>query len=217
MKRRLKKNVRYGLFGVVLVAFFGFGFSLWTSLFPQNVSKSKDPYKYVDKTIFNDVIPVVNEVVAIKRPYNNLDVKIVKGYYDYLDDSEEQEKSLIYSENTYIQSSGVSYGGVSDFEVLSILDGTVIDVKEDSLLGKIVEIRHSNDIISVYQSLSEVSCNVNDVVKAGSVIGISGISNISPSLGSHLHFELIVKGINVNPENYYDKLLNELGEQLFLV
>lgn len=53
--------------------------------------------------------------------------------------------------------SGVDYGGKENFEVVSILDGTVIDVKEDDLLGKIVEIRHSNEMISVYQSLSEVT------------------------------------------------------------
>ena len=117
---------------------------------------------------------------------------------------------FVYSENTYIQNSGVSYGKKDVFDVVSILDGTVIGVKEDNLLGKIIEIRHSNDVISVYQSLSEVNYKLNDNVMQGAVIGKSGMSSLSPELNNHLHFELFVKGINVNPENYYDKKLADL-------
>ena len=36
------------------------------------------------------------------------------------------------------------------------------------------------------------------------------VSSLSPELNNHLHFELFVKGINVNPENYYDKKLADL-------
>ena len=42
------------------------------------------------------------------------------------------------------------------------------------------------------------------------MLGKSGFSNIAPELNNHLHFELIVKGTNVNPENYYDKKLADL-------
>ena len=78
------------------------------------------------------------------------------------------------------------------------------------MLGNIVEITHDNEIISIYQSLSEVSVKENDVVTQGQVIGKSGSANISTDLGNHLYFELVVKGSIVNPENYYDKSVNEL-------
>ena len=35
-------------------------------------------------------------------------------------------------------------------------------------------------------------------------------SNISSELENHLYFELIINGECVNPENYYDKSINEL-------
>ena len=44
----------------------------------------------------------------------------------------------------------------------------------------------------------------------GQTIAKSGTSNISTDLGNHLYFELIIDGVCVNPENYYDKLVNEL-------
>ena len=210
MKRRLKKSVKYSIYVVSFLALVGFIYSIEKTLFPVTFDDGKD-YEYVNKTIFDDVIPVVNEEeTIIKRPYLDDSIKILKGYYDYKDDSESQENSLIYSENTYIQNSGVSYGNGEVFDVISILDGIVIDVKEDNLLGKIIEIRHSNDLISIYQSLGEVNYKINDAVVQGDVIGKSGISNISPELNNHLHFELIVNGLTVNPENYYDKNLNDL-------
>lgn len=209
MKRKLRKEVKYSLYVLSFITLFGLIYSIEKTLFPVTFN-DKDNFDYVSKTIFDDVIPVVNEVDVIKRPYLDSDIKILKTFYDYQDDSENQENSLIYNENTYIQNSGVSYGKDSTFDVVAILSGIVIDVKEDNLLGKTIEIRHSNDVISVYQSLSEVNYKINDTVMQGDVIGKSGISNISKELNNHLHFELIVKGLNVNPENYYDKKLADL-------
>ena len=113
-------------------------------------------------------------------------------------------------EDTYMQSSGVSYGGVDNFDVVAILDGTVISVEKDDILGNVVQIQHSNDLISVYQSLKDVKVKLNDTVKQGTVIGSAGESNIDKSLGNHLYFELINKNSIVNPELYFDKLLSEI-------
>lgn len=157
----------------------------------------------------NDV-PVVNTEVVISRPYTNGNVKIVKNYYDYQGDASGQENSIVYYGNTYMQNSGVDYGMDSDFEVVSILDGTVIDVIDDDIMGKTIKIKHSNDLISVYQSLGSVDVEKDSVVTQGMIIGKSGEANVSPELGNHLHFELYYQGEVVNPENYYDKLLSEL-------
>ena len=46
---------------------------------------------------------------------------LICNFYDYQDDSENQEKSLIYSENTYIQNSGVDYINDTVFKVNAII------------------------------------------------------------------------------------------------
>ena len=109
-----------------------------------------------------------------------------------------------------MQNSGVDYAMDSEFDVVSILDGTVIKVEENDILGVIVEIRHTNDLISIYQSLKDVSVKVDDKVVQGQIIAKSGTSNINTSLTNHLHFELYHKGMIVNPEDYYNKLLGDL-------
>lgn len=208
-KYKLKNTAVFGISALGLLAFLGTMFVVEKSFFEDNI---KEPdYDYVSQTIFEDDVPVVNTTPTIIRPYTDSEVKIVKDFYDYQADEEKQQNSIIYYESTYLQNSGVAYGGKEDsFDVVTILDGTVVSVKEDNTLGKIVEVRHSNDIVSVYQSLSEVVVKENDEIKQGTIIGKSGLSNISKELNNHLHFELIIKGQIVNPENYYDKKVDEL-------
>lgn len=206
--RRLKKPVVYSLYAL------GFAMLLGTlyfieSLMPTSSFNGIDD-DFVNKTVFDSEIPVVNTADIIIRPYNAEGISIVKNFYDYKDEATTQERSLLYFENTYLQNSGVSYGKEDMFDVVSILDGTVTSVREDKSLGKIVEITHSNDMISIYQSLSEVNVSENQEIKQGDIIGRSGTCNLEKDLNNHLHFELIIKGLVVNPENYYDKKVSEI-------
>lgn len=155
-------------------------------------------------------IPVVNNDVTIIRPYTNGNVKVVKNYYDYQADQTSQEGAIIYYGNTYMQNSGIDYGMTDPFEVVSILDGTVMEVEEDEIMGKTIKIKHSNDLISVYQSMGSIDVKVDDTITQGAIIGKSGEANVSSELGNHLHFELYYQGSVVNPDDYYDKLLGEL-------
>ena len=172
------------------------------------IYSSDDDYNY--DYVYNSDIPVINEDVTIMRPYTNGSVKIIKNYYDYQDDAGKQENSIVYYGNTYMQNSGVDYGRDSVFEVVSIMDGIVMEVIDDEIMGKTIKIKHSNDLISVYQSMGSVDVSVDDDVIQGMIIGKSGVANVSPELGNHLHFELYYQGSVVNPENYYDKLVGEL-------
>ena len=85
-----------------------------------------------------------------------------------------KEKSILYHENTYIQNSGMDFGLTDTFDVVAVLDGTVVDVREDELLGTVVEIKHDNDFISSYQSLSEYQLRKMIQLNKDKVIGKSG-------------------------------------------
>lgn len=165
---------------------------------------------YVNKIVIDEDIPVVNSTSVIIKPYLDTNVKIMKNYYNYQGTEEEQINSIIYYESTYMQNYAVAYGGVENFEVVSILDGTVVSIKQDDLLGNIVEIKHENDIISVYQSVDNITVKENQVVKQGEVIASSGKSNLNKNLNNHLLFELLIKGQIVNPEEYYNKDIKQL-------
>jgi stage II sporulation protein Q len=204
-KRKVKKNVliiSYALVVITLVTVFTFT--------EMKFDKKEEPNTHVNKTIFENKIPVVGEVETIKRPYNDSSIKISTNYYNPKDDVETQKNSLVLFENTYLPSTGIDYQSDYDFDVVSILDGIVVTVKEDQTLGKLVEIKHKDNIISSYQSLGEVMVKEGDEVKQGTIIGKSGSSNIQKDMGSHLHFELTIDSKTVDPEDYYDKELGNL-------
>ena len=211
IKRKLKSFVVPAIYSVAIVISI-FSMYLVKNIFTKNMASNKNEVKYVDNEItgVDTVIPVISTSTSIIKPYTNNDVKIVNNFYNYQADAESQQNSILYYENTYMQNSGVDYAMDSEFDVVSILDGTVIKVEENDILGVIVEIRHTNDLISIYQSLKDVSVKVDDKVVQGQIIAKSGTSNINTSLTNHLHFELYHKGMIVNPEDYYNKLLGDL-------
>lgn len=201
-ERRLKRSVLYAIYAVGVVSLIGTIYLIEGAI-GKNSYKEDDDFKYVSKTVFDETTPVVSQTTEFVRPYKDSDIQILKTYYDYKATAEEQEKSLIYYEGTYLQSSGVSYGKSDIFDVVSIKDGTVIEVKEDELFGKVVQIKHADDSVSIYQGLSESVVDKDEIVTRGQTIGKSGISNVEKDLGNHVHFELIVSGSTVNPELYF--------------
>lgn len=205
--RKVKKQVVYLAFAVTALLLV-----ISLTLAELKLSKKEEPTQneYVNKTIFENDIPVVAEKTLIIRPYTENNVQIKTNFYSKNDDEETQKNSLILFENTYLPSTGISYQSDYDFDVVSILDGTVITVKEDQTLGKIVEIKHDNNIISSYQSLSEILVKEGDEIKQGTILGKSGTSNLEKDLGSHLHFELTIDSNTVDPEDYYDKELGNI-------
>lgn len=207
MAKRLRRPVVYALYGISFSMLIG-GVALIGSQKPS----LKQPYDYVSKGImdYQHNIKVVNTDVMIIKPYVDQNVTISKNYYDFKEDSEKQEKSLIIYENTYIPSSGVSYSGKESFDVIAILPGTVKTVKEDDILGNVITVEHENGIVSEYQSISDIKVKVGDLVNQGQVLAKSSTSNISPELKNHLYFELIINGECVNPENYYNKNISEI-------
>ena len=142
------------------------------------------------------------------NPYTDKNVKIGKTYYDYKGEEKNQENSITVHDNTYMQNTGIDFISDQIFDVVSVQDGTVINVKEDNLLGKVVEIKHESGLISSYQSLSEISVKKGETITQGQIIGKSGTNELDKESGNHLHFEIYKDGTSVNPENYLNKEIN---------
>lgn len=209
-ERNLKKHVKSFMYGSAALTLVLSIFFIGQINNNKEKEKEKEP-NYVTNTVIEDVVPVITEEnEKIGKPYGDQTVKMVRSYYDYKGEANNQVSSIVYYENTYIQNSGVDYSGTATFDVASIADGTVTKVTDDKLMGKIIEIRHNNDLISIYQSLSEVVVKKDDSIKKGQIIGKSGTSTISSELKDHLHLEVSYKGEMINPETIYEKTFDEL-------
>lgn len=199
IRKRLKYKYLFlfaGVFAILTVLTIGMNLS--TDL---NVTDTDD---YVTEEVIREE-PVVKQTTTIINPYLDQGVTIGKNYYDYKGEEKDQENSILKHDNTYIQNSGIDYVSENKFDVVAILDGTVIDIKDDDTLGKCIEIKHDNNLISTYQSLSEIKVKKGDIITQGQVLGTSGENELDKELGNHLHFEMYENGGNVNPNNYLNK------------
>ena len=168
-------------------------------LLNEDVNNSLEDVTYVSNIILNDVVPVTNIESVFSNPYTVDTVKISRYYYNLEDDFDKQKESIVLYNNTYMPNTGVDYTNDETFEIIAIMSGTVIEIKEDEMLGKIVEIRHDNNIISSYAGLSEISVQKGEQVVIGTKIGMSGTSKINENLGNHLHLEIYKDGVNIDP------------------
>ncbi len=165
-------------------------------------------YDYV-YDLFKNPIQQVNsdsELTVIK-PYTYEKVTIAQNYYDYRGEEKDQQKSIIYYDGTYMQSTGVSYSAGESFDVVAVLPGEVTEVVEDELVGNSITIKHEDNTYSVYQSVTDITVSKGDSVNQGDKLAVSGTSNLNKDLNNHLYFELIIDGNSVNPEEYYDAAL----------
>lgn len=106
-----------------------------------------------------------------------------------------------------------SYHGGTDFRaavgssVIAANDGTVVIAKDRYYAGGSVVIDHGEGIYTQYYHLSALNVKVGRVVKKGEIIALSGASGRVS--GPHLHFGVIVGGVQVNPLNFVKKI-NEI-------
>lgn len=207
-----KKSSRYYLLhGIVLsvvALLFLLSYAVTTSLTVTN-EKKQENLEYVSYEILTDnIMPVSKEeqtqtTNTLIRPYTRENISIGKNYYDYQEESENQEESIIYYENTYFQNTGVDYVSEEIFDVNSVESGKVISITTDDITGTTIKIEHENNLISVYQSVKDVQVKEKEEVTQGQKIATSGTNNINSKLGNHLHFELYKDNILVNPEKFF--------------
>lgn len=202
IKKRLKYQYAFILAGIVFVI----PLLLIATLVQTNLKKEPitEP-DYVFDEVVEPSLPVVNTTTRIINPYLDNSVTIGKKYYDYKGEEDSQINSIIKHDNTYLQNTGIDFISETTFDVISILDGTVIETTEDDISGKTVEIKHNNGYTSIYKSLSEVTVKKGEKVNQGQILGKSGTTEIDKDLGNHLHFEMYENGGAVNPENYLNK------------
>ena len=203
LKRRLKVEyllIFIGLFVILPLL-------LMTAIVRTNLNDLKED-EYTTEEVIEDSSPVIKETTRIIKPYTDQSVTVGKKYYDYQGKEEDQIKGIIKHDNTYIQNTGIDYISEKEFDVVSVLDGTVIEVKEDETVGNTIEIKHNDGYIIIYQSLNKINVKKGDIITQGQVIGTSGTNELDKEIGNHLHFEVYNNGQSINPDMYLDKEIN---------
>lgn len=93
--------------------------------------------------------------------------------------------------------SGVDYVAPEGAPVRFPAAGRVVLAEELSVRGKAVIVDHGRGVMSGYWHLSRIDVEVGQVVDAGEQLGLVG--NTGLSTGAHLHWEVRVHGVQVDP------------------
>jgi murein DD-endopeptidase MepM/ murein hydrolase activator NlpD len=95
--------------------------------------------------------------------------------------------------------SGTDFGGPCGVPVRAAADGTIVSAGWGGGYGNLTVITHGNGLATAYAHLSSYAVTSGSVSR-GQVIGYIGTTG--SSTGCHLHFEVRVSGIAVDPMGY---------------
>ena len=96
---------------------------------------------------------------------------------------------------------GIDVVAPKDEAIKATLDGTVVFAEWTVETGYVIQLQHSNNLVSTYKHNSVLLKKVGEEVKAGEAIAIVGNSG-ELSSGPHLHFELWKDGKALNPADF---------------
>jgi len=95
---------------------------------------------------------------------------------------------------------GVDIAAKKNSPVVAPADGIVSSVDRNRLSGKVLFIKHGNELRTSYAHLQKIIVKEGQFVKRGEKIALVG--NSGRSTGPHLHYEVHLKGVPVNPLKY---------------
>lgn len=165
----------------------------------KKISEPKNKTVPSSKPSVSQTKPISKPIVAVQS--SNM-TKPVLG-----DVSQDYAKTrLVYSKTLeeWTTHNGLDLAADKGTPVKAVLDGTVVDVYQDTMYGITIVLDHGNGIKTKYANLSTDSmAKKGDKVKKGTVI--SGVGNTAIAESNeqpHLHFEVLQNGVSVNPRNF---------------
>ncbi len=97
---------------------------------------------------------------------------------------------------------GIDLASFARADIYASVGGKVIFAEENGIYGINILIDHGYGIYSLYGHCSSKLVAQGDEVKAGEIIAKTGTSGLA--LGDHLHFGVLIQGVEVRPEQFQD-------------
>ena len=163
----------------------------------------EDTARYRNDTIRFQISEQENEFRAAieERERFNLSLGMKEQNHDYYHFFPPVEGIVTQSFDEKKRHYGTDIVAKANAKVAAVLDGVVIFTDWTVKTGYVIQVQHTNYLISVYKHNSILLKKQGDYVRAGEVLGVVGNTG-EESSGPHLHFELWRAGNPLNPENF---------------
>lgn len=97
---------------------------------------------------------------------------------------------------------GFDLASTSRAEIQAANDGVVVLARYFGIYGNCVVIDHGYGLLSLYGHLSTLAVEEGQKVERFQTIGNSGLTGLAG--GDHLHFTMLLRGLAVNPQEWWD-------------
>jgi murein DD-endopeptidase MepM/ murein hydrolase activator NlpD len=98
---------------------------------------------------------------------------------------------------------GIDLAAPTGAPIVAAANGVVIFAGRMNGFGRLVLVRHTSTVVTAYGHMSVIRTHVGERVKAGELIALVG--SAGHSTGPHLHFEVRINGVQVNPQSFLAK------------
>lgn len=102
---------------------------------------------------------------------------------------------------------GIDLSANSGTKIKAVLSGKVLKAKYSSDYGNFVTIDHGDGLVTLYAHCSKLLVKAGEEIKQGDVIALVG--STGRSTGPHLHLEVRINDVRINP-GYFLSELNSL-------
>ncbi len=99
---------------------------------------------------------------------------------------------------------GIDLSANSGTAIKAVLSGKVLKSKYSSDYGNFVTIDHGDGLITLYAHCSKLLVKAGDTVKQGDTIALVG--STGRSTGPHLHLEVRINDVRINPDYFLSEL-----------
>lgn len=174
------------------------------SVFPKDTKPADTVDKSTDASVPDD--PEKPDVAAGSTPEDILPnfISPVSGALTKAHSTEVPVYSLTMDD--YRTHTGVDIAAEIGTPVRAAASGTVTEVWDDPMMGKCLRIEHAGGAASIYKNLAPempAGITAGTALNTGAVIGAVGESAlIETAESAHLHYELYVDGVSVNPADF---------------
>ncbi len=95
---------------------------------------------------------------------------------------------------------GLDFPADTGTEIRAAAGGVVLQVVQHPQYGLMIEVDHGRDLVTRYAHTSKVLVKNGDLVRRGQPIALVGTTG--RSTGPHLHFEVLVEGVQQDPSKF---------------
>lgn len=115
-------------------------------------------------------------------------------------------RSYLYKDEVIDRQTHLGYdlASLKNAPVEAAQDGVVVFADYLGIYGKTVVVDHGLGVFSLYGHLNSIAVQPGQAVKSGEIVGQTGETGLAG--GDHLHFSIMLRGVHVDPVEWWDPL-----------